>query len=204
MVACKAQRSSEVVTGSGVGSATGGWGRSAFRGDSMEDLNVYGYCPDGTPITPEIGREIRDVLHAIGWIGVLASSRLWATLRRIPPKAFLLELIDAYLVYARSSRHYVNVPKGQPRPDLTLRSAPAERLRNLLFAWEPPLITTEIRDAALAVALAEFGEPPAENWDDAEHDVPIPLEASLIWPEGAWDENAFVTARVDNKAQSEP
>lgn len=169
----------------------------------MKDSTAYG-CPDGTPITTELAQEIEHVIHAIGWIDVLASPRLWATLRRIPPKAFLLELIDAYLVYARSGRRYTNVPEGQQRPDLTLRSAPAERLRALMVAWEPPVISTEIRDAALAVALAEFGPPPAESGDDVDHDIPMPLEAALAWPEGEWDENAFVTAHVDNKPESEP
>jgi len=169
----------------------------------MEDSTVHA-CPDGTLITGEVAQEIKDVIYAMGWIEVLASSRRWATLRRIPPKAFLLELIDGYLVYARKGRYYLRVPRFEPRPDLTLRVGLAERLRSLLFAWEPPVMTDEIRDAALAVALAEFGEPPAENCIDVEHDVSIPLEASLIWPEGEWDENAFVTARADNKLQSEP
>lgn len=170
----------------------------------MEDSKVYG-CPDGTPITVEIAAEIKNVVYALGWIDMLSSPRLWATLRRIPPKTFLLELIDAYLVYARSGRYYVSVPEGQPRPDLTLRSAPAERLRNLLVDWEPPIVTPDIREAATALHLAEFGPPLADDWDDPKNDpTDIPIEGMLIWPEGEWDENAFVTARFNKKPQSEP
>ena len=153
---------------------------------------MNGWMPDGTPITPETWKEFANVLNAESWFAMLASPRLWSMLRRIPPKAFLIELLDAYLVYAKSGRHYAHDQEGRRRPDLSLRSKSAEHLRELLIAWEPPTVTPEIREAARTVSAAEYGETRSENWDDPEHDPPTPLEATLIWPEGEWDENAFV------------
>lgn len=118
-------------------------------------------------------------------------------LRRVPSKAYLLQLVDAYLVYAKSGRRYIwHSPQFVPPVDLTKRSALAERLRALLVNWEPPVVTHELREAAMAIHVAEVGSPPDENWDGPENDLPDrPLEATLLWPEGTWDEGAFLTGK---------
>lgn len=165
---------------------------------------MHGYFGDGTPITKDFATEFSHVVNAASWIDMLAAPKLWAALRRIPPKTFLLELVETYLEYARSRRHYAYIPEEQERPDLSLRGPAVQRLRDLLLGWEPPLITPEIQDAARAVYLTEYGAPPKESWDEAEHNFPdTPLEASLIWPAGPWDEEAFLAARVDNEPPSE-
>lgn len=162
-----------------------------------------GWMPDGTPITQEVWNEFRFVLHILMWFAVLASPRIWPALRRIPPKTFLLELVDAYLVYAGSGRHYAHSPEFQRRVDLTKRSAPVEHLRNLLVAWEPPIVTPEIREAARAVHIAEGGSPPADDWDDPQNDpIDVPIEAMLLWPEGEWNEEAFVAGQFGDESTS--
>jgi hypothetical protein len=208
--------SSEVRTDFGC-DFSGGEDRSVFQDEQMKHSHKYaqlgdpiiptpeilrqGWMPDGTPITPEVWNEFGVVLHILMWFAVLASPRIWPALRRIPPKTFLLELVDAYLVYARSNRHYAHSPEFQRKVDLTKRSAPVELLRNLLVDWEPPIVTPEIREAALAVHIAEFGSPPVEGWDDPQNDpIDVPLEATLIWPEGEWDEEAFLAGRFGNES----
>lgn len=166
---------------------------------------MQGHFGDGTPIANDFAMDFTRVVNASGWIGMFAAPKLWTALRRIPPKVFLLELVETYLEYARSRYHYAYIPEDQERPDLSLRGPVVQRLRDLLLDWEPPLITPEIQDAARAVYLAEYGAPPKESWDEADHNfTDMPLEASLIWPEGPWDEEAFIAARVDNEPPSEP
>src|SRR5262245_38590581 len=106
---------------------------------------MQGHFGDGTPITPDFATEFTRVVNAGGWLGMLAAPKLWAALRRVPPKAFLLEVVEIYLAYAKSRRHYAYIPEGQPRPDLSLRGPAVERLRALLLDWEPPMLTAEIR-----------------------------------------------------------
>ncbi|MBK9264629.1 MAG: hypothetical protein IPM54_33195 [Polyangiaceae bacterium] len=160
-----------------------------------------GWLPDATPITPETWYEFWCVAAIHGWFMVLTSPRLWARLRRIPPKAFLLKIVDVYLVYAKSSRRYSHNPQIRPPVDLALRAASVERLRSLLVDWEPPVVTPEIREAAMAAHLTEMGEPLAENWDGPEFEPKdAPLEAMLPWPEGGeWDEEAFLAGRMNEE-----
>jgi hypothetical protein len=133
------------------------------------------------------------IVNAGDWIGMLAAPKLWAALRRVPPKAFLLELVETYLVYAKSHHLYAHIPEDQPRPDLSLRGPAVERLLALLREWEPPTVTHEIRETARAIYFAEHGAPPKKPWDELENDFPdIPLESTLVWPEGPWDEEAFI------------
>lgn len=163
--------------------------------------NMHGHFGDGTPVTNDSAAELARVVNAGSWIDMLAAPKLWAALRRIPPKSFLLELVETYLEYAKSDRHYAYIPEDQPRPDPSLRGPAVERLRDLLLDWQPPHITEKIRDAARAIYLTEYGAPPKESWDEAEHEVQeMPLEATLIWPEGKWDEEAFITGEFANEA----
>jgi hypothetical protein len=162
--------------------------------------NMYGHFGDGTPITNDSATEFTRVVNASSWIDMLAAPKLWAILRRVPPKAFLLEQVERYLAYAKSRRHYAYIPEGQARPDLSMRGPAMERLRDLVLEWEPPIVTPEIRDAARAVYFTEYGAPPKESWDKAEYDTPgIALEATLIWPEGPWDEAAFLAGNMNNE-----
>lgn len=163
-----------------------------------------GWLPGGTPLTPETWYEFWCVIGIGLWFLTLTSSRHWAMLRRIPSKAYLLQLVDAYLIYAKSGRYYRGSPVSPAPVDMTERSALAERLRDLLADWEPPAVTPEIREAAMAVCIAESGSPPDENWDGPENDPPaIPLEAMLIWPEGSWDEEAFLAGKLTEMNESE-
>lgn len=156
---------------------------------------------DGTPLTSGFTADMARSVNAAGWIAMLAAPKLWAALRRIPPKSFILECVDIYREYAKSPRRYFHIPDGQPGPDLRLRAAAVEHLRHLLLEWEPPLVTPEIREAARAVHFAETGTTPEPSWDDQEHDMPgLSLEATLIWPEGQWNENAFVAERRNGGA----
>ncbi len=141
-----------------------------------------GWAPDGTPITPEVWNEFGTIIAILLWFAVLTSPRLWANLRRIPPKAFLLKIVNAYLVYAQSNRHYAHSPQVRPYViDLTLRAAPVERLRDLLIDWEPPVVTPEIREAAMAVHIAERGEPLKKNWDGPEFEPKTGNGGFQIW-----------------------
>ena len=160
--------------------------------------NMRGHFGDGTPITPEFSTELVRAVNAGGWIGMLAAPKLWAALRRIPPKAFLLEQVDTYLAYAKSRRHYAYIPEGQPRPDLSERAPAVERLRDLLLDWEPAIVTPEIRDAARAIYFTEYGAESKISWDEQVEDgASLSLEATLIWPEGEWDEAAFLAGTMN-------
>lgn len=176
----------------------------ALLGDQLHPVpEVFrngGWLPDGTPITPETWNEFWSVASIHGWFMVLTSPRLWARLRRIPSKAFLLKIVDVYLVYAKSSRRYSHNPQIRPPVDLALRAASADRLRNLLVDWEPPVVTPEIREAAMAAHRAEVNEPLKENWDGPEFEPEdAPLEAMLPWPEGEWNEEAFLAGRLNDE-----
>ena len=53
--------------------------------------------------------------------------------------------------------------------------------------------------------FAEMGVSLDKNWDGPEFEPKdAPLEAMLLWPEGEWDEEAFVAGQIDNKPLSEP
>jgi hypothetical protein len=157
--------------------------------------HVLGIAPDGLPIT---AGELADYAHCVPWVAVLAAPRFYARLRRVPPKEHLLTLLDAFLPYAHSKRFLSEVPRGQPRQETPDRGPCAERLRALIAQWEPPALTPEIRDAARALAVADACPPPTGGWDDYDgSDTPGPAEDGLMWPEGRWDEEAFLASQND-------
>jgi len=157
---------------------------------------------DEMPGGPEILEGVANAFYATGWILMLSSPKLWGALRRIPPKAFLLERLDAWLAFA--SDRGLCLAEGEDRAAaIARRSVPFRRLRDLLVDWEPPVVTPEIREAASALHIAEFHRPPDTDWERVDFEG-IPLEAMLLWPEGEWDEEAFVASQVDNKPQSKP
>ncbi len=142
-----------------------------------------------------------DVLHADGWIYVLAAPRLWSALRRIPPKEHVLRLVDAFTQYAHSDHCYHSLPKGTPRPDPSRRGPAAKHLHDLLLQWEPPEVTREIQEAARAVLVEERVGLPDVPWDEREpYEDEVPVEAGLLWPEGFWNEEAFLAAGGPPKA----
>ena len=159
---------------------------------------------DGMPGGPEILEGVANSFYATGWINMLSSPKLWDALRRIPSKVFLLERLDAWLAFASKGGQYAYFVQGDERAAaLQQRSAPFQCLRDLLIDWEPPVVTPEIREAARALHIAEFCRPPDEDWGRPDL-TGMPLEATLLWPEGEWDEEAFVASQVDNKPPSEP
>lgn len=151
---------------------------------------VLGTGPDGFPIA-EI--ELAAIVHGEAWIGTFALPHVFARLRRIPPKAYLLKLVDEYLPYAHSKRFLRYVPHGEPRMERPERGACADQFRELLALWEPPVLTPELRDAARALFIADGLELSELGWQafEVEQD-PTPVEAALPWPEGAWNEETFL------------
>ncbi len=146
---------------------------------------------DDVPLAPEILQGVADSFYATMWINVLSSPNLWSALRRLPPKSFLIERIDAWLAFARNHGQYVFVHEEERAAMVEARSVPFLRLRALLVDWEPAVVTPEIREAAYALHMAEFLRPPDELREDPNDPSDIPLEAYLLWPEGEWDEEAF-------------
>lgn len=150
---------------------------------------------DEVPLSPEILQGVADSFYATGWINMLSSPKLWGALRRIPPKAFLIERLDAWLVFARKS-----VADGDEKAALVeRRSIPFQCLRDLLVDWEPPTVTPEIREAARTLHISEFGRPPDDDWDRMAQEG-VHLEAALLWPEGEWDEQAFLAQQASEQA----
>ncbi len=122
---------------------------------------------DEIPLAPEILEGVANSFYATGWINVLSSPELWGVLRRVPPKAFLVERVDAWLAFASKGGQYVYLVEGDERAAaLKQRSAPFQRLRDLLIDWEPPVVTAEIREAARALHIAEFRRPPTKIGGD--------------------------------------
>jgi hypothetical protein len=57
------------------------------------------------------------------------------------------------------------------------------------------VVTEEIREAARALYISEFSRPP-EDWNLEAMEEPMPLEAMLLWPEGGWNEEAFLAQQA--------
>lgn len=163
---------------------------------------TYPHLGDDIPLPPEILNGVANTFYATGWILMLSSPRYWNALRRIPPKAFLLERLDAWLAFAMRGGPYVDsLAANERKAAIERRSAPFERLRDLLVDWQPPLVTSEIHDAATALYIAEFSRAPDEGWDRTDL-TGVPLEAMLLWPEGEWDEQAFLAGQISDKPSS--
>jgi len=159
--------------------------------------------PDGTPLSPELAQGIADAISATLWIEILSVPKLWSALRRLPPKAFLLERIDAWLAFAtKTGSQFYGLEADERAAAIEARSIPFLRLRNLLLDWDLSNVTPEIREAARALHIAEFQKPPPDDRDLSHVDPPIPLEATLPWPEGEWDEEAFLAGRFGNDSPS--
>ncbi len=142
--------------------------------------------PDGLPITTQFA----DVIHFIGWIDVLARPQIWNKLPRIPPKEHLMRLADAYRVHAYSKRWYTHLLPDEPPPDPAIRGPAADHFRAVVDLWEPPVLTTELCDAARAVMASEFPRCAREvpNWNREPDDADLPTEQTLLWPEGTWND----------------
>ncbi len=135
---------------------------------------------DGNPIGPEH----TDFFHFETWLAVLAAPRVLRTLRRVPPRDHLLRMLDAYLPYAGSTRHYVS--RGDDfRPDPQRREAAVLHLRDVIERWTSPDIPAEMIEAARAVLREDGVLEPKGGWDEVE-DAPgsPPAEECLLWPEG--------------------
>jgi hypothetical protein len=182
-----------------------GLAQCVLKGRRMDHSHKYPLigCGHGIPLPPEVLEGVANSLYATLWITMLSSPKLWETLRRIPPKAFLLDRIDAWLAFARKGGKYVHSLEGEERAAaIEERSLPFRRLLDLLLVWDPPVVTPEIREAARALHIAEFQRPPSDDWDLSHEYPPIPLEATLPWPEGEWDEEAFLAGRFGNETPS--
>lgn len=154
---------------------------------------------DGVPLSPDILQGVADSFYATGWVNMLSSPELWGALRRIPPKAFLIERVDAWLAFARRGGQYVAFLEGDERAAaIEERSAPFLCLRKLLIDWEPPVVTPEIREAARALHISEFRRAADEDWGRPEL-TGMPIEATLVWPEGEWNEEAFLAGKLTDQ-----
>lgn len=138
---------------------------------------VYG--PDGEPVLSDFAT----IVNFSGWLAMMAAKKLWDALPRIPPKTFLLKLLDGYLPYAHSKRYLSVVPEGETPADTTQRGPLAMQLRRLLEQWEPPQMTPEIRETARLLLLADGGKEPLCGWDEYEPHPEVPVEDTVLWPE---------------------
>jgi hypothetical protein len=139
------------------------------------------HANDNLPVT---GDPV-DVYHFYEWLWAMAAPQVWRSMRRIPPREHLLEVIDDALPYARSNALYFSWPDDEPRPDLTQRGPLAEKLRALIERWDPPDLTDEI--IATARALSDIGQSPHQpprDWDKVEPDPANPPDEVFLWPEG--------------------
>jgi hypothetical protein len=125
------------------------------------------------------------IVNCCGWLSMMAAPKLWAALPRIPPKTFLLKLMDSFVPYAYSNRYTQYIPDGETRMDTSQRGPAATRLRELLEQWEPPQMTPEILEAARLLLLADGGKEPPCGWDEYEAEPDCPVEEMIIWPENA-------------------
>jgi hypothetical protein len=143
-----------------------------------EHGRIY-YGPDGHPLMSDFAT----IVNFFGWLAMMAAPKLWAALPRIPPKTFLLNLLDGFLPYAVSKRYMTAVPEGETPVDTSQRGPAATRLRELLEQWEPPQMTPEIREAARVLLLADGAKEPPCGWNEYAPDPDIPIETTVIWPE---------------------
>lgn len=123
------------------------------------------------------------IVNFSGWLAMMAAPKLWDALPRIPPKTFLLKLLDGYLPYATSNRFLHNGSEDERPVDTTQRGPLAMQLRGLLEQWEPPQMTSEIRETARLLRLADGGDEPPCGWDEYEPDPDVPVEDTVLWPE---------------------
>lgn len=107
------------------------------------------------------------------WLQVLARPAVFHALSRLPSRAHLPALLDAYRVYAQ----------------LRATEAPAilpalARMEECMSAWSPPDLPAEIVESARALLLTDgfFAE---FNWEKGPDLEPAHLEALLVWPSGA-------------------
>lgn len=105
------------------------------------------------------------------WLQVLSRPAVFHALSRLPTRAHLLTLLDAYRSY------------GQFRAPETPVILPAlARMEEHLSVWSPPDLPAEIVEAARALIVAD-GFYAEFKWDKGptlEHGRP--LESLLVWP----------------------
>ena len=115
------------------------------------------------------------------WLMVLAAPHIYRALQRPVEPRFLIRLLDVWIAYAdRGDRYVFPLASDPDRPAL------ARKLRDLIAAWTPPELPTEITAAARALLRAEgYEEPPlgAATWDDFKFDSERTVESRLAWPE---------------------
>lgn len=142
------------------------------------DGYIY-FGPDGEPVPSDFAT----MVNCCGWLFIMAAPKLWEALPRIPPKAFLLKLMNSFVPYAHSKHYTRYIPEGETPVDTSQRGPAATRLRELLNQWEPPHVTNEIREAARLLLLADGYKEPPSGWDEYRPDPDVPVEEMVIWPE---------------------
>lgn len=129
-------------------------------------------------------REAGLVLNAVMWISFMAFPKFWAILPEVPQKAHLLILLDEYLPYAYSQRCTTQIPEGEQRPDTSNRGPLATQLRELVAVWEPPNLTTDMRETARSLLRADGVAEPNCGWDEYAPSPDFPSDKMLLGPNG--------------------
>jgi hypothetical protein len=142
-----------------------------------------------------------DIFNFRQWLQVLASPRILQAMGRTPTQKHLLDMVDAYLPYARSTRRFTHRPKDDWRPEPQQREARAIELRAAIERWTSPEISREITQAARALLREDDVVDTDEGWDAYVVDLEPPPENYLVWPETAElqrkeEEKAEATARA--------
>lgn len=121
-----------------------------------------------------------EVIHAVGWLMVLASRTGYHSLERKPPPEHLIRLLDIYIAYVARGGHY-HPPMFQPAP-YERREPLAAKLRAILETWTPSELPDEVVEAARDLLHAEGLQGPGNDWGA------LPLHwfdpDFLLWPEG--------------------
>lgn len=124
------------------------------------------------------------VIHAMNWLTVLASPRMFHSMNRRPTREHLLKQVDIYVTYVKHDGRYVNAD-FQPVP-YERRGPLAARLHELVAQWTPPELPVEMIQIARELLHAEGQKAPPEGWDKYAGDphLTFPTEDVLLWPEG--------------------
>src|SRR5688572_9282710 len=111
--------------------------------------------------------EVVDAAHFHNWLHVFACPRIFHEMARKPPREHILRLFERYRPYASSKREYAD-QQGYYcfKADEQRREELAERLRELLENWTPPILPMEITEIARALLDAEGIDQPAGGWDN--------------------------------------
>ena len=96
-----------------------------------------------------------DVLNVWYWLMVMAAPPLYCAMKRRVETDHLVRLLDVYIAYAERGSRYLGA-SFEPVP-YEQRLPLAQKLRALLGAWTPPVLPSEITEAARALLTKAMG-----------------------------------------------